>query len=258
MTSHLRSRTAGLVLATLAVLAGAHVARAEDGILLRYSTKEGDQSVYQMVMEGTTTVFVSDKEQKTSLTTEMFVTQKVLEAKNAVIKMLTQIDSGSINVNGTQSVIPNLKQKVVTTMEPTGKILTTEGFNQQMNLNNMQLVFPEKAVQVGYSWKNRIEPTLQVPVPLDVEYRILKTETIKGFECIKIASTVRSGDKSTIEGLSLDVQADGTIYFAYKLGKMIKNEVKSSMRMILKRVVDNKQQSIITKMTMNMRMEHQY
>ena len=66
------------------------------------------------------------------------------------------------------------------------------------------------------------------------------------------------GSKSSIEGLSLDVKADGFIYFAYKKGKMIRNEVKSTMRMILKRVINNQPQSIITKMTMNMKMEHQF
>lgn len=248
----------GLVAFVCVACLAVAAAPAHAGIRLRYSTKAGDSAVYQMVMEGATTVFVADKQQKTALTTEMFVTQKVLEAADDTVKMMTRIDSGSINVNGTTSVIPNLRQKVVTTMKPTGKILNTEGFSQQVNMNQMQLVFPDEPVNIGHSWKNRIEPTLQVPVPLDVEYRILKTEKIKGFDCIKIASTVRSGSKSTIEGLSLDVRADGTIYFAYKEGKMIKNEVQSNMRMILKRVVDNKEESIITKMTMNMRMEHQY
>jgi hypothetical protein len=39
---------------------------------------------------------------------------------------------------------------------------------------------------------------------------------------------------------------------------MVKNEVKSSMNMILKRVVNNKAESIITKMKMDMKMEWQY
>jgi hypothetical protein len=39
---------------------------------------------------------------------------------------------------------------------------------------------------------------------------------------------------------------------------MMKNDVKSQMNMILKRVVNNQEQRIITKMDMDMRMEHQY
>ena len=128
----------------------------------------------------------------------------------------------------------------------------------EIDTRNMQLVFPENEVSIGTVWNNTLEPNLQVPVPLKVKYKVLSFEKIKGFDCVKISSTVRSGDKSTIEGLSLDVKADGYIYFAYKHGKMIRNEVKSSMRMILKRVINNQPQSIITKMTMNMKMEHQF
>lgn len=258
MRSFRISRTGGIALAVIGALLCAQAGFAS-GITLRYGGKAGDQAVYQMVMEGNTTVFVSDREQKTSLTTEMFVTQKVLDVEqDGAIKIMTRIDSGSLNINGTTTVIPNLRQQVVTAMQPNGKILRTEGFTQNLNLNNMQLVFPEGPVAIGHKWSHTIEPSLQVPVPLAVEYRILKTEKIKGFDCVKIASEVRSGQKSTIEGLSLDVSADGTIYFAYKEGRMIKNEVKSKMRMILKRVVDNRQQSIVTKMEMNMKMEHQY
>ena len=53
-------------------------------------------------------------------------------------------------------------------------------------------------------------------------------------------------------------QPKRTIYFAFEDGMMVKNEVKSSMNMILKRVVNNKQERIITKMNMDMKMEWQY
>jgi len=122
----------------------------------------------------------------------------------------------------------------------------------------MQLIFPDDPVEIGSSWSNKIPPSLQVPVALEVTYKILGFETIKDFKCIKVVSQVRSGKTSKIEGLKLDVTADGVIYFAYEKGLMVKNEVKSAMSMVLKRVVNNKAESIITKMKMDMKMEWQY
>ena len=227
------------------------------GVKLRYCKEKGARSTYQVVMDGKTSVFVSERSNKTSMRTEMFLTQKVVDYESGLITLLTSIDSGSININGKQSPLPNIGQKVTSEMKPNGDIISTSGFNQ-IDTQKMQLVFPEKEIKIGSTWKNTVEPNLQVPVPLDVTYKVLSFEKIKNFDCVKIASTVRSGKKTTIKGLNLNVKADGFIYFAYKEGKMIRNEVKSTMRMILKRVINNEPQSIITKMTMNMKMEHQF
>ena len=227
------------------------------GVKLRYSKKDRDSATYQVVMDGQTSVFVSEKSNKTSMRTEMFITQKVVDVQDDIVTQLTSIDSGVININGKQSPLPNVGQKSTTDIRTNGEIVSTSGFNQ-IDTKNMQLVFPEEEVKIGSSWGNTIKPNLQVPVPLNVTYKVLSFEKIKNFDCIKIASTVRSGKKSTIDGLTLNVKADGFIYFAYKEGKMIRNQVKSTMRMILKRVINNKAESIITKMTMNMKMEHQF
>jgi len=249
------SRACCAVACLVLVLAAARPAFC--GVKLRYSTTKGDTSTYQVVMDGQTSVFISERSNKTSMKTEMFLTQKVVDYNDGLVTLLTSIDSGSININGQQTPLPNIGQKVTSEMKTNGDIVSTSGFNQ-IDTRNMQLVFPDEDVQIGTTWQNTVEPNLQVPVPLDVTYKVLSFEKIKNFDCVKIASTVRSGSKSTIEGLSLDVKADGFIYFAFKEGKMIRNEVKSTMRMILKRVINNQPQSIITKMQMDMTMEHQF
>jgi hypothetical protein len=232
---------------------------ADAGVLLRYKASPGDTANYQMVMEGSTTVFVADRRQKTDLNTEIYLKQEVDDVSDTgVIGLTTVIESGRINVNNQTSVIPNVGQRVRTEMQPNGAVINTVGMNQQLNLSQMQLIFPDDPVQIGTKWSNKIPPSLQVPVSLQVTYKIVAFESIKDFKCIKILSRVRSGKKSKIEGLKLDVKADGVIYFAYEKGLMVKNEVKSSMDMVLKRVVNNKSESIITKMKMDMKMEWQY
>lgn len=241
------------------LLSLAVVSPADAGVVLRYRAKEGDKGTYQMIMDGNTTVFVAERQQKTSLNTEIFLDQEVEGVSDAgIISMLTIIKSGRITVNGVPSTIPNVGQRVRTELNPNGEIKSTEGMNQNLNLSQMQMIFPDEPVEIGSTWSNTIEPSLQVPVPLRVRYKIVGFETINDLKCVKILSTVRSGKKSKIEGLRLDVQADGTIYFAFEKGIIVKNEVNSQMNMILKRVVNNKSESIITKMKMDMKMEWQY
>lgn len=230
---------------------------AAQGIRLEYTKTQGDKATYQMIMDGSTTVYVGDRTQKSSLKTEMFLTQFVSAVKDGVVSLNTKIDSGSINVNGQVSPIPMIGQEVTTDMKPNGEIINTQGFSG-IDFKSMQLVFPDRELQINDTWESNLKETSQVPVPLNVTYKVIGLEKIKDQDCVKIASTVRSGKKSAIEGLSLDVKADGNIYFAYKTGKMMKNEVKSQMNMILKRVVNNEEQRIITKMEMDMRMELQY
>jgi hypothetical protein len=210
-----------------------------------------------MVMEGRTTVYVGDRTQTSNIKTEMILTQTVTSFKDGVIGLKTKIDSGMINVNGQPSPIPNIGQEIATEMRPSGEIVNTQPFGG-LDLKQMQLVFPRDPQNVGSKWTSVIPPSTQVPVSLHVTYEVVGTERIKDFECVKIKSAVRSGKESQIEGLSLNVKADGNIYFAYRAGKMVKNDVKSQMDMILKRVINNQEQRIITKMEMDMRMEYQY
>lgn len=228
-----------------------------EGIRLLYSSTVGDKAAYQMIMEGKTTVFVGDRTQSSSIKTEMFLTQNVAAFKDEVVTLKTKIDSGTINVNGQPSPIPMIGQEVVTDMKRNGTIVSNSGF-QGLDLKSMQLVFPDKELNVNDSWTSNIPASANVPVELNVTYTVVGVEKIKDQDCVKIASKVRSGEKTTIEGLSLDVKADGNIYFAYKAGRMMKNDVRSQMNMILKRVVNNQEQRIITKMDMDMRMEYTY
>jgi hypothetical protein len=242
----------------VAVLATAGLQAQTKGVKLEYGSKVGDTSTYHLTMDGNTSVFVGDRNQKTAIRTEMYLTQKVDAFKEGVIDLMTKIDSGSVNVNGTTSLLPNVGQQVKTSLKKNGEIVSTSGFGPSINLNQMQLVFPDKELEVGSSWTSVMEPSPAVPVTLNVEYKVLGFEKIRDFDCIKMASSVRSGAKTTVEGLQLKVQADGSIYYAYKEGKMVKNDVKSTMEMILKRVIDNQPQSIITRMAMDMQMELQY
>lgn len=226
-----------------------------EGVQLVYGGTPEAKSQYRMVMEGSTTVYVGDRTKKSAIKTEMYLTQSVIGVNEGVIELMTKIDSGKINVNGQTTPLPYIGQELKTGMKKNGEVVYADTI-VPLDLKSMQLTFPTEPVDVGYEWENKIEPTTQVPVTLTATYKVLGVEKVKGRDCVKIASSVRSQKDSTIKGLSLDVKADGNIYFAHAEGKMMKNDVRSSMNMILKRVVNNVEERIITKMEMNMEMEH--
>src|SRR5438093_636593 len=107
-------RTLSRAILLLGLLTGFASGLRGEGIRLLYSSTAGDKSTYNMIMEGSTTVFVGDRTQKSSIKTEMFLTQSVAAFKEEVITLKTKIDSGSINVNGQPSPIPMIGQEVLT------------------------------------------------------------------------------------------------------------------------------------------------
>jgi len=228
---------------------------AAQGVRLQYNSSEGDSASYRMVMDGKTQVFVNNQTQESNITTEMYVTQSIKGFKDGIVDLYTKIDSGQINVNGNISPIPYIGQQIRTGMKKNGEVVSNTG-TVPIDINSMQFVFPDRELDIGDRWDSSTPPSAQVPVTLTVVYKIVGMEKIKGRDCVKIASRVRSDKDTQIRGLSLDVKADGNIYFAYNEGLMIKNSVDSRMTMVLKRVVNEKEEQIITKMNMKMGMEY--
>ncbi len=225
---------------------------------IRYKAAKGDQSKYKMNMHGETTIYVEDQTQVTLIDNEMMLTQRVTEfdAKKSMITFQTRIDSGKMSINGVDSHLPMIGQVLQTKMLTNGEVISSIGAANQ-SLDNMQLVFPEKPIKKGSTWKTEIPANTQVPVPLIMRYKAVGFEKYKGRNCVKLATSIKSGKKSEIEGMSLELDAKGRIYFDIANGVMVSNRVNSDMRMILKRVIGGKNTSIITRMEMKVRLELQ-
>ena len=226
--------------------------------LIRYKASKGEQTKYKMNMHGETTIYVEDQTQVTLIDNEMLLTQRVTEfdKKKSMITFQTRIDSGKMNINGVASPLPMIGQVLQTKMLTNGEVLSSIGAANQ-SLDNMQLVFPEKPVKKGSTWKTEIPANTQVPVPLIMRYKAIAFEKYKGRNCVKLATSIKSGKKSEIEGMSLELDAKGRIYFDVDKGQMVSNRVNSDMRMVLKRVIGGKNTSIITRKEMKVRLEIQ-
>lgn len=243
-----------VVLGILCLLSAAVFAAPAEKVLLQYSPAPGTTVKYKMNIQGTTVVTAMQRAQ-TNLETAMSLEQKVTGVdKNGNVEMTTTITEGTITVNDTPTPLPNIGQIIKVKMAKNGEVLESEGMDQGANFNQMQIKFPQKPVGVGDSWDSTISPNPQLPIPLKVKYTVLGFETIDGYECCKLQSSVTSeaGDTGSI---NLNVKADGKIWFAYKNGIMVKNEVTSSMVMIMENDMGGgKKEKIDTRMNLTLKM----
>lgn len=211
----------------------------------------GYKNTYRMTMAGGTTVLSQGRSQVSTIRTEMVLTQTCVPQSADQLSLTTKIDAGSISVNGTLSPIPMIGQVVGTTMTRDGTIITNSGY-QGLDLKSMQLVLPRGPVAKGYHWEVNLPPSSSVPIALTVQYRIVDVEEQRGEVRARISSRVRSIGDSNVEGLTIQIVADGTIWFSCTRGMIISNDVDSRTSMTLLRVVKSVQQETRTDMTMRM------
>jgi len=244
------------VIATVFVLLSVALAvSAEQPVLLQYNPAPGTAVKYQMNIRGTTVVTAMQRVQKTDLETVMKLEQKVTGVdKSGNIEMTTTILDGVITVNNTPTPFPGTGQVIKVKMAKNGEVIETEGMDQSANFNQMQIKFPAKPIKTGDSWDSNIQPNPQLPIPLSVKYTVLGFETVDGYECVKLQSNV-SSDQGQAGSINLNVKATGKIWFAYKAGVMVKNEVTSSMVMVMENDMGGrKKEKIDTRMNLTLKM----
>jgi len=243
-------------LTVLLLVSVAFSAAAQEKVLLEYNPAPGTTAKYKMNIRGNTIVTAYKRAQRTNLETAMTIEQKVTGVdKDGNIDMATTILDGTITVNNTPTVLPNLGQIISVKMAKDGEIISSSGMDQQGgNFNQMQIKFPKEQVGVGSSWTSNIAPNPQLPIPMNVKYTVMGFEKVGGEECVKLQSEVSSAQGSA-GSINLDVKANGNIWFAYKKGIMIKNEVTSNMVMMMENDLGGgKKETIETRMNLSLTM----
>jgi hypothetical protein len=222
------------------------------GILLQYSNKVGEQVKFKMVMDAGASEFSgSQTPSRTTLRSEMVVSQQVLAAKDGIARVRTRVDSGSIRADGQALPLPAVGHELLADMKPSGEIVQASDFGG-LDLKSMQVVFPDKELAVNDSWAVTIAPTPAIPIALTVTYKIAGLEKLGGEECVKITASVSSDKKLLANGLALDLKSEGEMFFAHRLGRMLKNEMRSRSSLVQLAAGSEK---VITRISNHMKME---
>ncbi len=243
-------------LAVLLLVSVAFSAYAQDKVLLQYNPDAGTTTKYKMTIKGSTVVTAYGKNQNTDLETQMTIQQKITDKdKDGNIIMQTSILEGRITVNDTPTALPDVGNIITVKMAKDGTILSQQGMdNGGMNNQQMQIKFPTNKVGVGDSWTNKIEPNPQLPIPMETVYTVEGFEKVGGEDCVRLKSEVTTAKNNT-GSINLEVKANGKIWFAYKKGIMMKNEVSSNMLMVMQQDLGNgKMENITTRMKLVLKM----
>ena len=245
-----------VILAVLLLVSVAFTASAEEKILLQYNPDPGTTTKYKMNIKGSTVVTASSssQNQQTNLETAMIIQQKVTgKDKAGDIDMETRILEGKITVNGTPTTIPSVGEIITVKMKKDGTIISRSGMDQGGMGNNQQVKFPTNPVGVGDSWTVKMEPNPEIPIPMETVYTVEAFEKVGGEDCVRLKSEVSTPKYNA--GINIEVKANGRIWFAYKKGYMLQNEVVSNMKMImLTDVGNNKSEKITTVMKLSLKM----
>ncbi|MEZ7890481.1 MAG: DUF6263 family protein [Candidatus Wallbacteria bacterium] len=226
------------------------------GVKLQYDLKKGDVTKYRMKMKSSTSVGALGKVEKMETDTEMGLAQRVIDRdEKNVMYILTAIENVKTVVNGTPVDGKSAEQVFTMHMEPSGKILDTQGLKSEVSMSQMQLAFPDKTVDVGESWTTTLPASEQIPSTLEMKYTVDKFVKEQGYDCIVIKSNVTSKPAKSGVVSQLDVNATGNIFFAYKEGKIVKNAVTGTFGSVTNQVIEGKTEPIVTKVNIDLVME---
>jgi len=229
------------------------------GVKLQYDLKKGDTTKYRMKMKSTTSIGALGKVEKMETDTEMNLIQRVIDRDDKnVMYLLTSIENVKTIVNGTpidDKTAKGAEQVFTMHMEPSGKILDTQGLKSEMSMQQMQLAFPDKTIDVGDSWSTTLNASEQIPTALKMTYTVEKITKEQGVDVVVIKSKVVSEASKPGIVSSLDVKADGTIFFAYKEGKILKNAVIGDFGSVTNQVIEGKTEPIVTKVKIDLVMD---
>lgn len=202
------------------------------GIRLQYSNRVGDQVKYRMVMDAGASEFAGARNRSsTVMRTEMVVSQQVVAARDGVARVRTRVDSGSIKADGQSLPMQAVGQELLADIKPTGEILQASDFNG-LDLKSMQVVFPDRELAVNDSWSVTIAPTPAIPVALTVTYKLAGFERMAGEECARITASVTTDKATLANGLALELKSEGEMFFAPRLGRMLRNEMRSRSNLV--------------------------
>lgn len=227
-------------------------------VKLEYNLPKGDAAKYLIKMDSKMSVGFQTKVEKVDTQASMAMTQRVIDRDEAgTMYMLTAIEDVKTVVNGIPvDQATNKQAEKVFTMriKPSGEIVDAQGLSNDMSMQQMQLAFPSKPVDVGSTWEHVIPPNAQIAVPLHMKYEVTGFKTVDGRECVVIKSAVVSKPKEKSEE-SLDVKADGEILFDFAAGKIVENKVKGNFGQVSLQEIGGKPEPVVTKVDITLEMK---
>ena len=240
-----------LITAGCAVKTGTVWGDPETGLILKYRMPESDTLKYQTSSETNQTIDVMGQIIDTSIMGSSSFSVQAIGLKEINHRLQVTLDSMSMEIVSTQGELsPDMSTVEGKTFEmilsPLGEELELIGADaikydlgsegEQSVASGFQGFFPnfsQSPVKVGDTWTSQdviteTSETGEVRIVLNNTHTLDGFETINGWECVRIKSSI----KGTMEGQGSqqgtdliyggEIEGSDTLYFAYKEGIFIK------------------------------------
>lgn len=224
-----------LTLCALSLTSFAFTQNHPESIRLEFKGKSQDVNYYVVKMTGISQITNEKKEKRSAnMLVDIEIKQKILNVSvNGTLDMSTVVTKGNSTVNGVVTELPNVGQTLLMKLSRRGKVLKVQGDidKQQVDLESMQITFPDRRLVIGDSWISKVKVNPNYPVPMEAKYTLEGFTNIGGYSCAVIQTDIYIKSNNPNINKNMKVNASGKIYFDYKLGKIIKNTLNTKMFM---------------------------
>lgn len=229
----MRLRTTLVLVLGVLVLAGSASAQ-EEGSLFQYRFKKGQVLRYQLSMKSQATFTMPDGAVETqNMRNFMQLAQEMVdENEDGSYRLLVTVEKASQTVDGVERTIPVQPEHAqLITMKKNGKIV--ESGEGPPPAQQVQMVFPEKPIKPGESWKQLSRIDQPIPLTTTTEYTLERLDApFPGYDgpTALIQSTMAIENEQTITGEHVSSSTRGNLWFDVRRGRIVRSRAASNFK----------------------------
>lgn len=216
-------------LVVLALSGSAVLAQGE--VALRYKFEKNKPLKYRLNMASKAEFTMPDNNvQNLNMKTYIELTQELIEAKaDGSFRIAVSIDKATQVVNGQNSPLQNMPPTLVT-MLPNGEIVDAAAASSAPGAQQLQMIFPQKALKEGESWEQ--EQNIQQPLPLTTKtiYTLAqRSAPFPGYpKAVALIKNQMNLENSTTEtGETVTSETRGNLWFDVERGCIVRSKAHS-------------------------------
>jgi len=224
-------RKISFILLVSFVLVMASTAYAKESAVLQYKFEKNKPLRYRLDMGSKATFSMPDGNvQNLNMKTYIELSQELIEKKaDGSYRLAISIDKANQIVNGVSQPLQNMPPTLVT-MLANGQISGTAAATPTPGAQQLQMIFPVKAISEGESWIQ--EQKLEHPLPLltKTKYTLVKMDSpFPGYTnpVIQIKNRMKLANAETQTNEKVSSETRGNLWFDAKRGCIVRSKAHS-------------------------------
>ena len=232
MTASGKMRLALNAVLIVVLVFSASLVAAQKPVHLKLKHTQGDVDNYAVRLEGKSLVTSVQEKQDTTMSLDLLMRWKVLEVDDeGLMNVSVTMQKGEGDINGNPEDLPNVGESKIMKLTRQGRVVAVTPSEPGKNYFGMQFEFPDKALAIGDSWTSMVILSPRYPMQVESTNTLTGFEKVDGTECAVIKTTVREIPLEGIDDVAIHVESNGKMYFDYEGGRLVRSDVKSTMKL---------------------------